>query len=486
MKRIYTLFIIMACFVLSMSAQNIAGGEIKIAKQSVSISDNNMILVGMDITLPAEMKIPSDLMLKLTPVLFNEEENANKTLPSVVVYGRRRAIINEREGNVPKGAFEVMRREDKKEQTINYTARIPFEVWMHESQLELLAYLYGCTNCLQQEERAMVMPVHLVRYVIQPYIAFVTPEVEVVKARAEEGRAYLDFPVNQIKIYPEYRNNPEELKKIISTIELVKNDKNTQITEIDIEGYASPEGSYKANTRLAQGRAEALKDYVQGLYHFEKDFIKVTSVPEDWAGLRNYVANSDFAQKDEMLTIIDDETLDYDTRELRLRTIDGGKAYATLLKECYPALRHSDYKVQYVVRGFSVDEAREIITKRPQQLSLNEMFQVAQSYESGSEEFNEVFEVAVRMFPDDPTANINAAAIELQQGNWKQAEKYLLKSDPQAGTTKNNEGVLWMMQGQLDKAEALFNEAKALGSAEAAKNLEEISKKRRDNALYGE
>ena len=486
MKRIYTLFITMVCFVLPMASQSIAGGDIQIAKQSVSISGNNMILVGMDITLPAEMKIPSDLMLKLTPILFNQEENANRTLPPVVVYGRRRAIINEREGSVPKESFEVIRREDKKEQTINYTARIPFETWMHESQLELLADLYGCTNCLQQEDRAFVMPVHLVRYVIQPAIAFVTPEVEAVKARTEEGKAYLDFPVNQMKIYPEYRNNPEELKKIISTIELVKNDKNTQIIEIDIEGYASPEGSYKSNARLAQGRAEALKEYVQGLYHFEKDFIKVTSVPEDWAGLRNYVANSDFAQQDEMLTIIDDETLDYDTRELRLRTIDGGKAYATLLKECYPALRHSDYKVQYVVRGFSVDEAREIITKRPQQLSLNEMFQVAQSYESGSEEFNEVFEVAVRMFPDDPTANINAAAIELQQGNWKQAEKYLLKSDPQAGTTKNNEGVLWMMQGHLDKAEALFNEAKALGSAEAAKNLEEISKKRRDNALYGE
>ena len=114
------------------------------------------------------------------------------------------------------------------------------------------------------------------------------------------------------------------------------------------------------------------------------------------------------------------------------------------------------------------------------------MFQVAQSYGSGSDEFNEVFEVAVRMFPDDPTANINAAAIELQQGNWRQAERYLLKSDPQAGATKNNEGVMWMMQGQLDKAEALFQQAKALGSAEAVKNLEEIAKKRQDNALYGD
>jgi tetratricopeptide (TPR) repeat protein len=149
-------------------------------------------------------------------------------------------------------------------------------------------------------------------------------------------------------------------------------------------------------------------------------------------------------------------------------------------------LRHSDYVVRYVVRDFSVEEAKEILKKRPQQLSLNEMFHVAQTYKSGSDEFKEVFEVAVRMFPDDPTANINAAAIELQQGNWKQAEKYLLKSDPQAGATKNNEGVLWMMQGELDKAEALFNEAVTLGSVEAAKNLEEISKKRKDNALYGE
>ena len=485
MKRIYTL-IALAMLAFPMVAQTIAGGDIKIEKQSVSISDNNMILVGMDITIPANMHIPSDKMLQLTPVLHNEDDSKNKVLPSVVVYGRRRAIVNEREGSVPTDAFEVIRRKNDQEQTVNYTARVPFEVWMHESQLELMADLYGCANCLTQEERALVMPVHLVRYVIQPTLAFVTPDVEAVKARTEEGRAYLDFPVNQTKIYPEYRNNPEELKKIIATIDLVKNDKNTEITEIDIEGYASPEGSYKTNARLAQGRAEALKTYVQELEHFEKDFIKVTSVPEDWQALREYVEKSNFAQKEEMLSIINNETLSYDARELRLRMIDGGKAYATLLKECYPSLRHSDYKVQYVVRGFSVDEAREIITKRPQQLSLNEMFQVAQTYESGSEEFNEVFEVAVRMFPDDPTANINAAAIELQQRNWKQAEKYLLKSDPQAGATKNNEGVLWMMQGQLDKAEALFNEAKALGSAEAAKNLEEISKKRKDNALYGD
>ncbi|MBQ2858590.1 MAG: DUF3868 domain-containing protein [Bacteroidaceae bacterium] len=485
MKRIYTLLICVVAL-LPMMAQSVGSSQIQIAKQSVSISENNMIMVGMDITIPADMEISSDRVLTLTPVLKTNDDSQNKVLPEVVVYGRRRAIVHEREGNVSKDAFEILRRKNGTEQVVNYTARIPFEPWMNGATLDLMADLCGCANHVQEEDMATVMPVNLIRYTVVPHIAFVTPEVEEVKARAEEGKAYLDFPVNKTIIYPEYRKNPEELKKIIATIDLVKNDQNTRITEIDIVGYASPEGSYNSNARLAQARSEALKKYVQDLYHFEQDIIKVSSIPEDWQGLRKYVANSSFVQKEEMLSLLDDENLSYDARELRLKTFDGGKAYTTLLNDCYPALRHSDYTVQYVVRGFSVDEAKEIITKRPQLLSLNEMFQVAQTYESGSDEFKEVFEVAVRMFPDDPTANINAAAIELQQGNWKQAERYLLKSDPQVSATKNNEGVMWMMQGQLDKAEALFQQAKALGSAEAEKNLEEIAKKRQDNALYGE
>ena len=486
MKRIYILWTILMLSLMPMLAQTIGGSRIQVAKQSVSITENQMILVGMDLTVPADMEISSDRMLTLTPVLQAKDSTMNKVLPSVVVYGRRRAIVNEREGNVPTDAFEIIRREKGVDQTVNYTARVPFEAWMNGATLDLMADLCGCANHVQEEQMATLMPVHLVRYNIVPHIAFVTPNVEEVKLRVEEGRAYLDFPVNKTTIYPDYRKNPEELKKIIATIDLVKNDQNTTITEIDIVGYASPEGSYKSNARLAQGRSEALKKYVQELYHFDADIIKVNSVPEDWQGLRNFVLNSNFTQKNEMLSLLDNEQLSYDARELRLKTFDNGKAYATLLNECYPALRHSDYTVQYVVRGFTVDEAKEIITKRPQQLSLNEMFQVALTYPSGSNEFNEVFEVAVRMFPDDPTANMNAAAIELQQGNWKRAERYLLKSDPQAGATKNNEGVMYMMQGDLDKAEALFTQAKALGSEEAVKNLEEIDKKRQDYALYGE
>ena len=54
--------------------------------------------------------------------------------------------------------------------------------------------------------------------------SFITPQMEERKLREESGRAYLDFPLNETIIYPEYRNNPAELAKIKRSIDLIKND----------------------------------------------------------------------------------------------------------------------------------------------------------------------------------------------------------------------------------------------------------------------
>ena len=83
--------------------------------------------------------------------------------------------------------------------------------------------------------------------------------------------------------------------------------------------------------------------------------------------------------KDEILSIIDKNENDYDVKEGCIKALDGGKVYATLLQDCYPALRHSDYTVRYVVRGFNVEEAKQIIRTRPQQLSLLKYFYITES-----------------------------------------------------------------------------------------------------------
>ncbi|MBR4922331.1 MAG: DUF3868 domain-containing protein [Bacteroidaceae bacterium] len=481
----YILFTLSLPLAVSVSAQELAGSQVRIDNKAVSLGSDTQLLVGMDITVPADMKLSTNSMLTLTPILMEKDgEGANKALPSIYVYGRTRQLVAERTGKIPADAFEVLRRDNGDDQVIRYTARVPYEKWMNGSDLKIMGMINGCANCLKEENIGYVSPILLKRYAPQPVPTFVKPAAEI-KERNEKGNAYLDFPVNQTVIYPNYRRNPFELAEINRTINVVKDNPDTEITGIELHGYASPEGSYANNTRLAEGRSQALKNYIMKEYGLGEGMFKVQSTPEDWAGYRKYIESSDFAKKNEVLAIIDSNEKNLDTKERRIKALDG-QMYRTILNDCYPALRHTDYVIHYTVRPYSVEEAKKLLKTRPQLLSLEEMYLVAQTYEEGSEDFNEVFDIAVRMYPNDPTANINAAAMELKRGNVDQAVRYLERSDKSTAAAQNNQGVYHLLKGELDKAEECFKQAKNLGSPVAEANLEEVNKKRVDNKAFGE
>lgn len=168
--------------------------------------------------------------------------------------------------------------------------------------------------------------------------------------------------MNQIIIRPEYRRNTVELAKIRATIDSVRNDDKTTLSSIRIHGYASPEGGYANNTRLAKGRTQALVDYVTSYYKFDNKLITSEYTSEDWEGfLASLSAASSLEKKDEILKLMDDSTLDIDKKERQIAQLAGPQTYKYILEECYPALRHSDYTVNYTVRGFN--------RKKPKRLS---------------------------------------------------------------------------------------------------------------------
>ena len=484
MKSIrYILFALSLPMAVSLSAQELAGSQVQIDNKAVTLGEDTQLLVGMDVTLPADMRVDANGVLALTPILV-EKDGANKALPAIYVYGRTRQLVAERTGKIPSDAFQIVRRDNGDVQTIRYTARVPYENWMNGSDLKMLGTISGCADCMQEENLAYISPVLIERYVPQPVIAFVKPAAEI-KQRAEKGSAYLDFPVNQTKIYKDYRRNPYELAEINRTIQVVKDNADTKITGISLHGYASPEGTYANNTRLAKGRSEALKSYIMNEYGMPADLFTVEYTPEDWAGLRAYVEKKPVAHKEQVLELIDSNIDNLDVKESRIKALDG-QMYKELLRDIYPALRHTDYMVHYTVRAYNIDEAKELLKTRPQLLSLEEMYLVAQTYEEGSEEFNEVFDIAVRMYPADPIANINAAAMELKRGNIDQAVRYLERSDKSSAAAQNNQGVYHLLKGELSQAEACFNKAKSLGAEQANANLEELGKKQADNRAFGD
>lgn len=260
--------------------------------------------------------------------------------------------------------------------------------------------------------------------VLKPVLQLQAVVAEAPKIRHLDKRAYIDFPVNKIELRADYRRNPEQLDSIITTIKALKADKNLQVMAINIHGFASPEGSYKHNEYLAKNRAITLTEYVRKMVELPDSIFTVSSTAEDWDGLCEYIKSSNLEKKEQLLAIVQDKKLEPDARDAKLKQQNPAQ-YRHLLTTYYPALRHSDYHITYKVKPFDVEEARVIMKTKPQLLSLNELYMVAQTYEVGSKDFNEVMELAVRMYPTDETANLNAAIIRLNAGDADAAKPYL-------------------------------------------------------------
>ena len=257
----------------------------------------------------------------------------------------------------------------------------------------------------------------------------------------------------------------------------MREDADARILGISIKGYASPEGSYTNNVRLAKGRTATLKEYVRGQYHFPDSLFTTSYEPEDWEGLRRFVEGSGLTYRDEILRLIDSD-MEPDAKDRKIK-VTYRNDYAYLLREVYPGLRHSDYMVRYEVRAYTdPEEIKRLLRTQPQKLSLQEMYLVAQDMEPGSEEYNETFEIAVRMFPGDATANLNAANTAMRLGNLPLAEKYLEK----AGDTSEAvyaRGIHAALSGNYEAAETLLKEADRKGQEKAKemlKRLEEVRK----------
>lgn len=468
-----TTYLLYAAFLMAPAtalAQNCQ--EVKLASDKIKVSNvqvaqqNNALSVSMDLNLDS-LYLPSNLQLVYTPVFKTRQGDIK--MPEIVINGRRQQIMFERgvgkkQLNLSPEAL-VVRRTNKKVQTVNYSASIPLSGQVKNYDLNMHEDLCGCGNMEEGNDFNL-------RHRRQPQAVFVRPAVEAVKVRHLDKRAYIDFPVNRIELHADYRRNPAQLDSIVRTINALKDDKNLEVSAINIHGYASPESPYSHNDYLAKNRAKTLTDYVRRMVALPTQLFTVSSTAEDWDGLRNYLKDSNLEHKSDILAIANDEKLDPDAREQKIKKLYPSE-YRFMLDTWYPALRHSDYRITYKVKPFDVAEAKEIIKTKPQQLSQEEMFLVAQTYEPGSKEFNDVMEIAVRMFPENETANLNAANTRLNAGDADGAKSYLDKAgnSPEA---LNARGVYESLKGNDQQARHYFALAAKAGVKAAKENQENL------------
>lgn len=478
--------VILSCLFLFVSvavAQEKYKEQIQFKDLSIErLGDKVGVAVNVNVS---QLMLGRDHAVIITPIIRSNQTGDAYEMKSLLVNGSRkqkfydRAVVTGdlKSFGVPKDLIAV-KRLNNSEQQISYYERAPLQGWMEDASLEVKETVIGCASCGILTD---VLPLkdHLFPMYIEPKyeLTYIVPEAETIKRRTERFSASFGYVVNRTELRADFGDNAKEFARVDKLVKDLKDDKNITVTDIVIDGYASPEGGYKHNVYLSKGRAESFASYLTGAHALDKKMFVVNWHSEDWDGLKKAVEASSFDNKEEILAIIN-SNVEPDPREAKLKKL---KVYTTLLRDIYPSLRRNDCAIGYTVRAFNLEEARSIIKAKPQQLSLNEMYLVAQSYGVDTPEFREVFDVAVRMFPQESVAIINASAADIESGNVQVALNRLVKinENPKAW---NNLGVAYARERDWASAKKYLNRAIAQGDASARHNLEEVNKQEAQEA----
>ena len=394
---------------------------LKVYDVDVTVNEEARTLgVNLDINLK-DFKIGRNAEAVYTPVVLSENGNDSVVMRPFTICGRNRWYLYMRDGVLDNRQTPIYRAGDKN--VINIKDEIPLQDWMLKGGTvevrQQEANCCGAPNLVPGNSRfgnLLVARINSTEPLKDFDYVFAPPVEDKPVEKSVEGKAFVTFVVNRTELNPTYMNNPAEIQKILNSIDIVKADPDAIITEIHIRGYASPEGPYDNNVRLAKGRTETLADYVNSLYKFEKGIMTTSYDPEDWGGLRAYVKDSlnfNLTNRPGLLAVIDGP-LGFDARDAALKN-QFPQDYQVILKEIYPWLRHSDYAVKYNIKVYTdLENLMRLYNSDPSKLRPVDFYTIAQQYPVGSEKYLAVMKKAVDVYPDEPMINLNVANIYLQ------------------------------------------------------------------------
>lgn len=168
-----------------------------------------------------------------------------------------------------------------------------------------------------------------------------------VAAEVKQLSVSIGFPVNRTEILPQFGDNAEQLANLESFFSSISP---TDIDSIRVNGYASPEGDFAKNLKLAQGRAQALINYIVEHTQITKDKLYLDDCFLSWEALRPLVEESDLYHRDNVLILIDLATTDRSESAQRsavtkLQQLDGGAAWAKMKRDMFPKTRLTQLNV---------------------------------------------------------------------------------------------------------------------------------------------
>lgn len=285
-----------------------------------------------------------------------------------------------------------------------------------------------------------------------------------------------------------------DMKALIDVIQKANKDKKRQISKVEISGYASPEGGYELNDRLATNRETNTEKYIRGKVNGNQTRYISSTTAEDWQGFRTEVEQSDIQDKELVLRVLEMYS-DPEEREQQIRNL--AKVYEDLAQNILPKLRRSRIVVTTAVTGKSDEQLLQEANEKPETLDVEELLYAASvaptkdeqialykkvielhndyraynnlgmiAYEQNKlDEAEQYFAKALELAPSNPDVNYNAGLCDLAKGDIANAEKHLGKAGGTHGDLEGALGTLYTMKGDYNKAQKSYGTTRSNNAA---------------------
>ena len=255
--------------------------------------------------------------------------------------------------------------------------------------------------------------------------------------------------------------------------EINKDKEGRVLDNIEISAYASPDGSFKLNDKLAKDREKNTRKYLNSELKKTKMSADIDTkyTAEDWDGFQEIVAASNMQDKDLILRVLS-MYQDPEQREREIRNIS--VVYKNLADEVLPQLRRSRMTINYEIVGRSDDEILAQFNDDASKLSVEEMLYAATLVDTDAEK-NAIYKKTTELYPSDYRAYNNLAELAFRSGNTEKAESYLkqaIAANPSAPEANANLGLVALANGNITAAETYLSKGSGASSLnEALGNL---------------
>ena len=281
---------------------------------------------------------------------------------------------------------------------------------------------------------------------------------------AQKQEANIKFLINQATLRASELNSVsvKDLGKILK--EINDNTLTRALTNIEVSAYASPDGKFDFNEKLAEKRQNVSSNYLKKeLKKIKMDAdVDTKFTAEDWEGFQELISKSNLQDKQVILRVL---SMYEDPEEREQQISNMSEIYTDIKQNILPELRRARLIVNYEIIGRSDAQILEQFASDPSKLSVEEMLYGANRLVKDDATRQKWNETIAKQYPSDYRALNNLAQQAISKGDVNAAESYLKQAaqvSKNASEVNTNLALMSLKSGDVAKAETYL--AKGSGS----------------------